>query len=150
MIFSFPPKIHVLKNIKNQNQLLGLRNKDSSFVIGLLYDRDAVYLTRVLTDNCIGLLEGFKPDKPTGDFDTDTSVILLQDKVKLTLTKEESSQFHWMIESIDTMEMMTYPRQRYVGLILPTEKTIETNNIISYNSMVIEPILDTKTFKIDL
>lgn len=150
MIFSFPPKIHVLKNIKNQNQLLGLRNKDSSFVIGLLYDRDAVYLTRVLTDNCIGLLEDFKPDHPTGDFDTDTSMLLLQDNVKVLLTKEESPQFHWMVESIDTMEMMTYPRQRYVGLILPTKKTIETNNIIGYNSMVIEPILDPKTFKIDL
>lgn len=150
MIFRFPPKIHVLKNIKHQNLMLGVRNSDSTFVVGLLYDHDAIYLTRVLTENSVGSLEGFKPDRPTGDFDTDTSVLLLQDKVKLVLTKEESSQFHWMIESIDTMELLSYPRKRYIGLVLPTKKISETQDVVSYDSMVIEPILDPKAFRIDI
>ncbi len=150
MMFNFPPKIHVLRNIKNQGTMLGFQYKNNSYVLGLMRDRDAMYITRMITDNVIGLIENFTPNYPGENFDSDKSVLLLHDKVQLTITKEESVQYDWIIESVDTHEILTYPRQRYIGLIMPTEQTNETPHILEYNSIVIEPIFDPRTFKIEI
>lgn len=150
MIFYFPPKIHVLRNVQNQNALLGFQHKNNTFLLGLLRDHDAIYITRMITNNVVGVIDNFTPTYPDEKFDDDKSIVLIHDKVKLSITKEESSQYDWMIESINTSELLTYPRKKYIGLIMPTEQTNETGNIIEYNTIVIEPILDPSTFKIDV
>lgn len=113
-------------------------------------ESDAIYISRVITNNVIGSLSNFKPDYPDDKFDKDTSILLLHDKVKFTISKEDSQYFDWTIDTFETSQLLVYPRQRYIGLILPTEKITETPLDIEYNALVIEPILDPKTFRIDI
>ena len=150
MQFNFPPRVHVLRNIKRHDLLLGFQCKNNSYLLGLLRDRDAIYITRMITDNVTGTIDNFTPIYPDEKFDMDRSVLLLHDKIKLTITKEDSSQYDWIIESMDTYKLLTYPRQKYIGLIMPIEQTNETPNILEYNSIMIEPILDPGTFNIDI
>lgn len=149
-MFHFPPRIHLLRNIKQEKLLLGFHHKNNTYLVGLMKETDAIYISRMITDNVTGTLDNFSPDYPDDNFDKDTSVLLLHDKVKFHITKEESPQFDWMIETVETTQLLVYPRQRYIGLILPTEKTNETKQAIEYNALVIEPILDPKTFFIDI
>jgi hypothetical protein len=119
-------------------------------MVGLMKDSDAIYISRMITDNVTGTLDNFIPNYPDDKFDKDTSILLLHDKVKFHISKQQSPQFHWTIETVETSQLLVYPRQRYIGLILPTEKTNETEEGIEYNALVIEPILDPKTFFIDV
>lgn len=147
MRFHFPPRFHVLRNIQQHHCLLGLHHQNNSYILAMLSDQDAVYISRMITDNVTSSLENFRPDYPDQSFDTDPSLLLLHDKIKLTITKEESLHFHWTIDSVDTLELMRYPRHKYLGLILPTEKVGETPGVLEYNAMVIEPIMDPTTFQ---
>lgn len=150
MMFHFPPRMHVLRNIKNENIMLGFHHMNNSYLVGLMKESDAIYISRVITNNVIGSLSNFKPDYPDDKFDKDTSILLLHDKVKFTISKEDSQYFDWTIDTFETSQLLVYPRQRYIGLILPTEKITETPLDIEYNALVIEPILDPKTFRIDI
>ena len=150
MMFTLPPKLHVLRNIRNQSSMLGFHYKNNSYLLGMIHDMDAVYITRMITDNVVGIIEDFTPDYPDENFDKDYNILLLHDNIRLTMTKEESPQFDWMVESIDATVLLAYPREKYVGLILPTKKTNETREFIEYSTIVIEPIFDPKTFKIEI
>lgn len=150
MRFHFPPRVHVLRNIKKPKSLLGLQHKDNSYILAMLYDRDVIYISRMITDDVGSKLENFSPDHPDHNFDADPSLLLLHDKVRLTITKRESPYFHWTVDSIDTMELMRYPRHKYLGLVMPVEKIGETSDQLEYHALVIEPILDPTTFQVDL
>jgi len=130
--------------------MLGFHHKNNSYLVGFMNERDAIYISRMITNNVTGLLNNFTPDYPDDKFDKDTSVLLLHDKVKFSISKEDSQYFDWTIDTFETSQLLIYPRQRYIGLILPTEKITETPSEIEYNALVIEPILDPKTFRIDM
>ena len=149
-MFHFPPRIHLLRNIKHTNLLLGFHQKNNTYLVGLMKDSDAIYISRMITDNVTGTLENFVPDYPDDKFDNNTSMLLLHDKVKFSISKQHSPQFEWTIETVESSQLLVYPRQRYIGLILPMEKTNETQKEIEYSALVIEPILDPKTFFIDM
>lgn len=150
MGFQFPPRIHVLRNIQQQHCLLGLHYHNNSYILAMLYDRDAIYISRTITDNVVSNLENFQPDHPDQNLDVDTSILLLHDKIKLTVSKEASPHFHWTIDSMDTMELMRYPRHKYLGLIMPTEKIGETPDMLEYHALVIEPIMDPTSFQMNI
>lgn len=150
MAFYFPPKIHILRYIKNENHMLGLRHKTNSYVIGMMSDKEAIYMTRILSENTAGLLDKFYPVNPGEDFDKERDSFVLHDNIKLQLTKENKPYFDWIIDTMTTDILLQYPREKYIGLILPFERTNETKDLIEYKSFVIEPIMDPFHFRVDI
>jgi hypothetical protein len=115
-----------------------------------MYDQDAINISKAITNNVVCTLEGFEPKYPDDTFDTDTSILLLHNDTKLTITKERSQFFDWTIDTMSTVHVLSLPRQRYIGLVLPIQRIKETPTEIVYNSLVIEPIFDARTFRIDI
>lgn len=151
MLFYFPPQVHILRLIKNQNHLLGMMHNNNSYIIGMMNGRDAVYLTRVLSNKAVGTLHDYKPLFLNDYNNNDRSSLYLHDKIRLSITKEaDKPEFDWLVEPIGTHELLEYPRRKYMGLVLPTEKINETKDTIEFLSLVIEPVFDPKHFTMDI
>ena len=151
MMFYFPNHIHLLQSIKNQKNLLGLTNNNNSYIIGIMNDKEAIYLTRMLSNKAVGKLHNFNPMYVNDYSPQDRSSLLLHDKIRLSITKDPNHpEVDWMSETVGTHEVLEYPRKKYVGIILPTEKIKETPDTVEYHSLVIEPIFDPKNFTIDI
>lgn len=152
---SFPPKIHLLQSIHHPTHL-GFFHDNKPFIIGFTRSQEVIYATRMISQNVTpsllnyhgrdvteiveqGLLEMGRPRQ--------LSEIRVQEHALLRLSKEITPMFDWMIDSIPTHFFFQYPIHKGIGIVMPMQKTIETDTEIIYTCQVVEPMNDIDLFR---
>lgn len=155
---SFPPQIHLLQSIHNPTHL-GFFHENKPFLIGFTRSKEVVYTSRMISKNVTpsllnyhgrdvtdivaqGLLEMGRPRQ--------LPEIRVQEHALLRLSKEYAVTFDWMIDSVGTDYFFQYPIHKGVGIVMPMEKKIETDNELIYTCQVIEPLNDVDLFRQNL
>lgn len=145
-------KVHTLKFL-HLDESLGVHHRRRSYVVGFLSPSEALYTSRHITKNVQISLGNYMPVMKTRRVETEAGneiIIVLDSPVPITISKEYSPQFDWVLEEKDVQTFMNIPMMYNLGLIMPFQKTDETNDSITYSSYIVDPIRDVTMFRYGL
>lgn len=143
--------IHLLKSVfRDEN--LGVSHRKKTYVVGYLTSSEALYATRNITSNVNVSLGKYRPNMKSNHIKHKENeiVITMNHPVMVTVTKEYSPQFEWIIHDVPVQQFMNIPIMYNVGLIIPFEKLNETPETITYSSYVVDPVKDVNMFRFGL
>lgn len=145
--------IHALHSVPFQGLSLGANHKHCSYILGFMNPHDALYATRHISKNAKIDMLSYKPNLQTRVVDTEEGrqvLLLLENPTPIVISKEFSTEFDWYMEEIDMPTFFSLPLVQNIGLILPFEKINETNDDMTFQSYIVDPINDAKMFRMGL
>lgn len=73
--------------------------------------------------------------------------LYFEDPIPITLSKEESPQFDWLIEQTSGEHFISFPIVNRLGLIMPFDLIGEDKEKLVFKSYVIDPMEDVHIFR---
>lgn len=121
--------------------------------MGYMFPNDALYATRHITKNVKVDLLNYEPTLTSRVVDTEEGrqvLLMLENPTPVVISKEPSPEFEWYMEELNAAEFFSIPLVHNLGLILPFEKINETNEDMTFQSYIVDPINDIMMFRSSL
>lgn len=145
--------VNVLHSVPFQGLSLGTHHKHCSYILGYMFPNDALYATRHITKNVKVDLLSYEPTLTSRVVDTEEGrqvLLMLENPTPVVISKEFSPEFEWYTEELDASQFFSIPLVHNLGLILPFEKINETNEDMTFQSYIVDPINDVMMFRSSL
>lgn len=145
----FPPNLHYLKSL-HTNGRFGTVYNDKSYVVSFVSSEHVMYVARNISKDTKVKLEGYMPSATkiaAGDKRRQEIEIIMDGGVKIHIDKIITRDWEWIIETEPTQKLFALPLAYNIGLIVPYKKLNETDDTISYEGYVVDPIYNTDFFR---
>lgn len=150
-VMSLPPHIQLLQSVHNSSHLgTYCPSTQCSYIVGFFHGKHAIYTSRRITKNVRIDMSHHIPNVRTKMIDTENGkqvFLYFEDPVPISISKEDSPQFDWIIEQAPGDQFISYPIINHLGLIMPFDLMDENQDHLVYKSYVIDPMQDMQLFR---
>lgn len=139
-----PPKVVLLR--ASSKNIAGFRRKGKTFVIGIC-DKALVKkcASHISVESNMFLRELSLMDVKQDLQGLSIQSVMLDTDAKLVISKKEPETFFY--QTIDTEEILMYPFQKNIGIVLVDKLTQETSKELVLNAHVIAPTFSPQHFE---
>jgi len=146
---AFPPNLHYLKSLNGEGRF-GTLYKDRSYIVTFVSSEHVMHVARNLSKDSKIDITGYTPSTTklmSGSKQKQEIEITMDGGVKIHFDKIVTRDWEWIIETDSTQKLFSLPLAYNIGLIVPYKKLNETENIMSFEGYVIDPIYNTEFFR---
>jgi hypothetical protein len=115
--FTLPKKVHLLEKVATPGIYLGHQVEFKQYLVGFMFPKDVIHASRMISKDVTTTMEG----------------------TRLTLTKDATPDFDWIVETMDTSLYLAYPSTKSIGLTMPIRIIFEDDRTIVYETVQIDP-----------
>lgn len=145
----FPPNLHYLKSLNGEGRF-GTIYKERSYVVTFVSSEHILYVARNISKDTKIDISGYKPSTTklmSGNKQKQEIEITMDGGVKINFDKIVTRDWEWIIETEPTQKIFALPLAYNIGLIVPYKKVDESENLMTFEGYVIDPIYNTEFFR---